>query len=347
MRDSSWLCPTPGHRERFLDMQERLRLARLLTIVMGAVVAAALAPRVGTTLIVACIAMVAIVVIGGARLDRRRRPELWIFASTVLNIQLALAAGVVVTGGPKTNFSCLLVIPVVMVAARFSNRGLIIGAPISAALIVATTLGADPGYVVAHPESIVVPLALVLCCAAYLSPLVASDVRHRADSTLDQLTGLLNRRALEPRFAEVAEQAALARQPISLVALDIDHFKAVNDQHGHAMGDAVLRDVAYALRQNLRTFELLYRLGGEEFLLLLPGADRNDASRIAETLRAAVERLHPGGLAITCSFGVATSSGDAAAFAPLMEDVDAALYAAKRLGRNRVQHADTAALVTA
>ncbi len=127
-----------------------------------------------------------------------------------------------------------------------------VGAPISAALIVATTLGANPGYVAAHPESIVVPLVLVLCCAAYLSPLVASDVRHRADSTLDQLTGLLNRRALEPRFAEVAEQAALTRQPISLVALDIDHFNAVND---------------------------LYRLGGGELLLLLPGANRGDAAR--------------------------------------------------------------------
>jgi hypothetical protein len=88
-----------------------------------------------------------------------------------------------------------------MVAARFGNRGLVVGAPISAALVIATTLGVDPAYVFAHPESLMVPLALVVCTAVYVSPLVASDVRHRADSTLDQLTGLLNRRALESLVA--------------------------------------------------------------------------------------------------------------------------------------------------
>jgi diguanylate cyclase (GGDEF)-like protein len=119
-----------------------------------------------------------------------------------------------------------------------------------------------------------VPLTLVLCVAVYVSPLVASDVRHRADSTLDQLTGLLNRRALEPRFAEIAEQAALTDLPVSVVLADLDHFKSINDEHGHGVGDAVLRDVAYAMRRTLRTFELLYRLGGEEFALLLPGARR-------------------------------------------------------------------------
>ena len=155
-----------------------------------------------------------------------------------------------------------------------------------------------------------VPLALVLCAAVYVSPLVASDVRHRADSTLDQLTGLLNRRALEPRFAEIAEQAALTDQPVSVVLADLDHFKSINDEHGHGVGDAVLRDVAYAMRRSLRTFELLYRLGGEEFALLLPGAAEDDAARIAESLRVAIEELETAGLRVTCSFGVATARGD-------------------------------------
>ena len=88
-----------------------------------------------------------------------------------------------------------------------------------------------------------------ICAAVYVSPLVASDVRHRADSTLDQLTGLLNRRALGPRFAEIAEQAALTDQPVSVVLADLDHFKSINDDHGHGVGDAVLRDVAYAMRR--------------------------------------------------------------------------------------------------
>ena len=240
----------------------------------------------------------------------RARPELWVFVTTVLTIQTTVSIAAVLTGGPRSAMPAALALPVVMVAARFSNRGLVVGAPVSAVLVLATTLGVDPGYVAHHPESLMVPLALVICAAVYVSPLVASDVRHRADSTLDQLTGLLNRRALEPRFAEIAEQAALTDQPVSVVLADLDHFKAINDDHGHGVGDAVLRDVAYAMRRALRTFELLYRLGGEEFALLLPGAAEDDAARIAESLRVAIEELEVAGLRVTCSFGVATARGE-------------------------------------
>jgi diguanylate cyclase (GGDEF)-like protein len=170
-----------------------------------------------------------------------------------------------------------------------------------------------------------------------MSALVASDVRHRADSTLDQLTGLLNRRGLEPRFAEVAEQAAQTHQPVSVVVADIDHFKRINDTHGHPVGDAVLREIADAMRSSLRTFELLYRVGGEEFLLLLPGADADDAAGIAETLRNAVEELRPAGIPVACSFGSATAAGDEVVFAKLVKAADAALYDAKSFGRNRVE----------
>jgi diguanylate cyclase (GGDEF)-like protein len=333
----SWLCPTPDDRERFLDMQERLRLPRALTIVTGGVVAVALAfsTKAGWTVLAAMTLMVAVVVFGGWRLERRRRPELWIFFSTVLNIQLMLAVGAVITGGPKTFLVCMLAVPVVMVGARFSTRGLVVGAPISAVLILAATVGVDPAYVLAHPESVAVPLALVLCIAVYVGPLVTSDVRHRAESTLDQLTGLLNRRGLETRFAEIAEQAALTEQPVSMVLADIDRFKSVNDEHGHPVGDAVLRDVAYEMRRTLRTFELLYRVGGEEFLLVLPGADADDAAAVAEKLRVAIQELSPAGVALTCSFGVATADG--ADFTALFGAADAALYEAKRLGRNRVE----------
>jgi diguanylate cyclase (GGDEF)-like protein len=124
---------------------------------------------------------------------------------------------------------------------------------------------------------------------------------------------------------------------VSVVVADIDHFKRINDGNGHAVGDAVLRDVAYEMRRNLRTFELLYRLGGEEFLLLLPGADGDDAARVAETLRAAIEELRPAGLPVECSFGVATAHDDAIAFGPLLKAADAALYDAKHQGRNRVE----------
>jgi diguanylate cyclase (GGDEF)-like protein len=344
---SSWLCPTANHRERFLDMQERLRTARIVTLTTLSATAAVVAATGGWPMLAAAVVAVLAVAIGGSRLDHRRRPELWVFVSTILVLQLVLAFGAAVSGGPRSLAPNLLAIPVLMVAARFSNRGLVVGAPVSAALVLATTLGVDPGYVVAHPESLMVPLALVVCAAVYVSPLVASDVRHRADSTLDQLTGLLNRRALEPRFAEIAEQAVLTDQPVSVVLADLDHFKAINDEFGHGVGDAVLRDVAYAMRRSLRTFELLYRLGGEEFALLLPGAAEGDAARIAEALRLAIEDLETAGQHVTCSFGVATARGERIELESLVARADAALYAAKRLGRNRVERDGADALAPA
>ncbi len=186
------------------------------------------------------------------------------------------------------------------------------------------------------PIPVFAGVMLVIITAAYLNPLVASDLRHRADSTLDALTGLLNIRSLSTRVAEVTEQAAMTGQPVSLVGLDLDHFKAINDEHGHAAGDVALREIADALRNSLRTFELLYRVGGDEFLLLLPGASARDAAQIAESLRRAVLQAKPLGVPVTCCCGVATAFVAADSKA-LTTNADAALYRAKRNGRNRVE----------
>jgi diguanylate cyclase (GGDEF)-like protein len=326
-------------------MQPRLRAARLFTMAALSATAVALMDRGGWALLAVAIVNLIGTAIGASRLQRRRRPELWVFFGTLVNLQLSIAAAALLTGGPRTPIPALLAIPVLGMAARFSNRGLMVGAPISVALVLATTLGADPSYVIANPETLAAPLLLVLCAAAYVTPLVESDVRHRADSTLDQLTGLPNRRAFDLRFAEVSEQAALSAQPVSVVLADIDHFKKVNDEHGHAVGDAVLRDIAHVLRGSLRSFELLYRFGGEEFLLLLPGAHEEAAARIAATLRAAVEGRRPAGLPVTASFGVATATGED--FSTLVARADAALYAAKAAGRNRVERDGGPALLAA
>jgi diguanylate cyclase (GGDEF)-like protein len=347
MESMSWLCPTAADRERFLDMHQRLRLARVSTIVAGTVIAVALA-RSNTVgwWFVAVVVTMAVVVLGGARnLERRRRPELWVFVSAVMNIALTVTLAAVMTGGPRSNLSSLLAIPVLMVAARFSNRGIAVGAPISAGLILVVTVGVDPAYVATHPLSLLVPMTVVMSVVLYMGPLVEADVRHREASHLDQLTGLLNRRALEPRMQEIGAQAALTGRPVSVIAADIDHFKQINDAHGHALGDQVLRDVSLALRSALRSFELLYRTGGEEFLLLLPDSDGAAAVLVAERLRAAVAEVpFPGapgapgtpGTRLSCSFGVATARGREEALSTLLADADAALYEAKRRGRDRV-----------
>ena len=111
---------------------------------------------------------------------------------------------------------------------------------------------------------------------------------------LDPLTGLLNRASLDSRAAEIEQQARLTDSAVALVLLDLDRFKRVNDEYGHERGDAVLRDAAYEIRKSLRSFELVYRIGGEEFLLLLPGADLDAGLEIAERVRIAVAQARPG-----------------------------------------------------
>jgi diguanylate cyclase (GGDEF)-like protein len=150
---------------------------------------------------------------------------------------------------------------------------------------------------------------------------------------------MLNRRALAARIQELDEQARLTGEPVGVVIGDLDRFKLVNDEHGHARGDAVLVDVAYALRKQLRAFDLAYRVGGEEFLILLPGATPEESLTLAERLRAAIASEPYAGLSVTMSFGVASTAG-AVGIADTMLRADTALYEAKNAGRNRVRSAD-------
>jgi diguanylate cyclase (GGDEF)-like protein len=147
---------------------------------------------------------------------------------------------------------------------------------------------------------------------------------------------MLNRRALDQRLHELTAQAVVSGQPVAVIAGDIDHFKRVNDEHGHAAGDAVLVEVAYRLRKALRAYDLAYRVGGEEFLVLLPGADVRDAMQLAEELREAVAAEPAAGLSVTMSFGVSGSAGATLEREQLLNEADAALYEAKRRGRNQV-----------
>lgn len=168
--------------------------------------------------------------------------------------------------------------------------------------------------------------------------MAAGEIHQRARATIDQLTGLLNRRGLEERLAELGQQAMVIGEdiPLGVIVCDLDHFKAVNDAYGHQRGDDVLRDVAYLVRKVLRRFELVYRMGGEEFLVVLPGHDLASSAAAAESIRAAIEIGRPGGLEITMSCGVAARSLYRCEVDELLADADTAMYAAKRAGRNRV-----------
>lgn len=160
--------------------------------------------------------------------------------------------------------------------------------------------------------------------------------RRRAESFTDHLTGLANRREFDERLAMEVERAHRHGRDLSLVILDLDHFKSVNDRFGHAVGDEVLAHVARELRRQARLGELVARVGGEEFAWLLPETDLDDAIEAAERARAAVAASAlPSGLRVTLSAGAseAVDAGDASG---LYRKADAALYKAKADGRDRI-----------
>lgn len=159
------------------------------------------------------------------------------------------------------------------------------------------------------------------------------------DARQDPLTGLANRRAADETLPLLLAQAEAARRPLALAMLDVDHFKQINDVHGHAVGDEVLSAMSLVLRARLRGSDLLARVGGEEFMLALPGTLAARAAETCERLRAAVavhdwQAIAPG-LAVTVSLGlVQWRPGETRT--SLLERADAALYQAKRSGRDRV-----------
>jgi diguanylate cyclase (GGDEF)-like protein len=167
----------------------------------------------------------------------------------------------------------------------------------------------------------------------------AHQLAHRMART-DELTGLNNRRAFTEQCERALEQARRYGRPLALVMFDIDHFKTINDTHGHAAGDRVLQDLAGAILRTLREVDVAGRLGGEEFAVLLPETGGPEAVALAERLRKVVAGLkvaHEGHeIAFTCSFGVAVRLEDDAVLDTLLSRADEALYRAKRQGRDRI-----------
>jgi diguanylate cyclase (GGDEF)-like protein len=160
-------------------------------------------------------------------------------------------------------------------------------------------------------------------------------IEFAAAAERDALTGLGNRRHLERRVAELLPRALADGTPLALAVLDVDHFKQVNDRHGHLMGDQVLVQLAQLLRENMRGSDVLARYGGEEFVIVLPGMALAAAAEVCERLR---ERVHQAGWPVRMPISI--SVGLAAApphdWAALLQQADDALYRAKAAGRNRL-----------
>ena len=167
-----------------------------------------------------------------------------------------------------------------------------------------------------------------------------ASIQLRQTAEFDALTGIMNRRSIDAMLLREFAHAKSAPMPLTVLFIDIDWFKRINDEHGHACGDHCLRRIAAALRAELRPNDALGRYGGEEFLVALPGRDAAASRIIAERLRVAVERnaidWHGQPLAVAISIGLAARRLTDATVQELLERADQALYAAKRAGRNRV-----------
>ncbi|HEY1709238.1 MAG TPA: PleD family two-component system response regulator [Rhizomicrobium sp.] len=175
----------------------------------------------------------------------------------------------------------------------------------------------------------------------------ADRLRHNVQLSLemaitDQLTGLHNRRYMSRHLDSLVRNAVASGKPLAFCILDIDHFKSVNDAHGHDIGDEVLREFAKRISANVRGIDLACRYGGEEFVVVMPDTDMSFALMVAERLRKSVEKTMfdisrpPTKLPITISIGIAVSEGQEDTAEKLLHRADQALYRAKRDGRNRV-----------
>ncbi len=315
----------------------------------------------GTTLLVAGVGLL---LIGTQRfLDAPTRHEPWVVAAvavTVVSSMLLLlvwpsvngriAVSNVTIAGLLVAFSVLLVRhapPVLYSPARLTAAA---GIVIAALLMVRSAVAlASPPFDTALQNSLInvllyfcsalAQLALGLGC--YFMLMIRRNAALQALSATDPLTGSLNRRGLETVTARVEHDFRRTQAVFSVIAMDLDHFKSINDKHGHAAGDAVLQRVVAESRNNLRGDSVIARLGGEEFCVLLPGCKCEDAHTVAERIRLAFAeaRVDAGGASIRCtvSMGVAQCHNDAADFAAVCKEADAALYRAKGAGRNRVE----------
>ncbi len=312
------------------------------------------------------ILFLAIFSLGWLRVARR-----FLRMETVLQVQISVLTAVFgylmfVTGGLYSHFATLLLIPVFMAALTLIPAAPWISGGIAFFALVVDALrdiwgSSVRGYgafslIVFHtlPLMVGATVSWVVACRmrSYLESLAVTKEELEIKNALlqemamkDPVTGLFNHRYFQERLSEELSRAARTGRPLALAILDLDKFKKVNDTYGHQAGDAVLQQVASAVRALLRASDVLARYGGEEFALILPDTDLDAAWAIVDRLRREVAatdiRLSDGRtIRVTFSAGVSAFSGGDPRGQALLAAADEALYRAKARGRNRVERAD-------
>ena len=253
----------------------------------------------------------------------------------------------ILTGAHYWSVGALIVAGFVLLDRR---HGLRVGISVLIMSVVLVATGAGPElvgpdasevallYLIRVHGFLVLLLVLVTAVATLREQLHRELTRSEALqelATTDPLTGLANRRATMDALEREAESARRYGHPVSVIAVDVDRFKRINDEHGHHVGDQVLEEVARLLAAEARQVDVVARWGGEEFLIVLPQTRRAEAARLAERTRRALATARPGGVEVTATFGV-TELREGENIDELLVRADRLLYGAKRDGRDQV-----------
>jgi diguanylate cyclase (GGDEF)-like protein len=324
-------------RTRFREMHARLLSVN--TCVLAAVLVAIVPAVVTSPSLPPELSALAGILFFGAiqrQAHRFRRPEIWVLIGLLGGIA-AIIGALAAYDAARSPAMALVAWPVAGITGRYNNRVVAVSLVWTIAVMELAIVAPDPSVIRTAPiDVLMAPLAMV---AVATSAAVLRDlhIASRGAAILDPLTALLNRHALEGRVEELEHQSRVTREPVGVVILDLDRFKGINDTYGHSVGDDVLREVAGRMRQTLGAHDLAYRIGGEEFAVLLPARGSDATLEVAERLRAAIAAEPIAGLAVRGSLGAAASAhGVPFAWQEVFARADAALYAAKRAGRNRI-----------
>ena len=352
------------------DKRQRIRLAMsglaallmvCCLVVMNSVAAAGLASTAEVRVWTACSVLGLIAVYAAIRSGWSRRFKDPALTLAQILYAITCCAAAFVIAGPARGVT----LPILAIILMFGIFGLTTRQMLGVLVYSLVAFGVASGVVAARDEPDYPPVVaaayvgmvvVVLLSSTFLTTRVQSTREHlrrqkaelaqaleqiRQLATHDDLTGLLNRRAMLDRMQLEQRRSLRSGSPLLIAQLDIDHFKAVNDTHGHAAGDLVLQSFADTVRRNVRDTDVLARWGGEEFVLLLCDTPAADAVTLMERLRQAVQAMQVpvpqsgGPITVTVSIGLARHT-PADPLAGTLERADQALYAAKAGGRNRV-----------
>lgn len=352
------------------DKRQRIRLAMsglaallmvFCLVVMNSVAAAGLASTSEVRVWTACSVLGLIAVYAAIRSGWSRRFKDPALTLAQILYAITCCAAAFVIAGPARGVT----LPILAIILMFGIFGLTTRQMLGVLVYSLVAFGVASGVVAARDEPDYPPVVaaayvgmvvVVLLSSTFLTTRVQSTREHlrrqkaelaqaleqiRQLATHDDLTGLLNRRAMLDRMQLEQHRSLRSGSPLLIAQLDIDHFKAVNDTHGHAAGDLVLQRFADTVRRNVRDTDVLARWGGEEFVLLLCDTPTADAVTLMERLRQAVQAMQvpvpqgDGPITVTVSIGLARHA-PADPLAGTLERADQALYAAKAGGRNRV-----------